>query len=317
MKTRTRTSKSATATSTATESAAMPTHRPKSATATSTRNEATMPTETSTSATTTVTNTEATMSTHPPIATVPQSLSPEATLPPLVSPKTGIGLVFLPPPPLDAKIPVPPSGAATPNGGNYRSFVPRATELAALPAAVDDLKRFTSFAQVFGVTGLQYTQVLQAFTVGNQWSTMRKETAAWDAFCATQEGIAWATIRALMDRMRPVFEIAAVGDQALASTFPSFAALFSAKKAIAQKAVATKRLNKAAVARGEAPIHGVVGKRRLKAANRAILAAAKAGGAASPSPSAPPPPAAPVPPAPAPVAAPQTAPAASNGVAHS
>lgn len=187
-------------------------------------------------------------------------------------------LIFLQPPPADAKIPVPPSGAAQPNASNYRSVIPKTTELAALPAAVENLQRFTNFAQVFALSGLPYAQVLQAFTVGNQWSTMRKATAAWDAFSMMEEGLAWGTIRSLMDRLGPLWEITAAADPSLAVTYPALATLFGAKKVIAQKAVSTKKLNKEAVARGEAPTHGVVGKRRQKAAQKALAAAAKAAG---------------------------------------
>ncbi len=187
-------------------------------------------------------------------------------------------LIFLQPPPADAKIPVAPSGAAQPNASNYRSVIPKTTELAALPAAVENLKRFTNFAQVFALSGLPYAQVLQAFDVGNQWSTMRKATAAWDAFSMMEEGLAWGTIRSLMDRLGPLWDIATAADPSLAATNPALATLFSAKKAIAQKAVSTKKLNKEAIARGEEPTHGVVGKRRQKKAQKALAAAAKAAG---------------------------------------
>jgi hypothetical protein len=233
------------------------------------------------------------------------SASPPASA---LSPTTGTALVFLTPPPANAKIPAPPAGAASPGGANYRSRLPTATELATLPGAVSDLKRFATFAQVFAVTGLPYAQVLQAFDVGSQWSTMRVATSAWQVYCMIQEGIAWGTIRAMMDSLRPVFEIACAADASLATTYPSLAALFGARKAISAKAVATKRANKAAVARGEAPVHGVVGKRRQKAANKAIVAAAK-GAAAAPV----------VAPAPTPVTVPPangTPSSGSSGAAH-
>jgi hypothetical protein len=157
------------------------------------------------------------------------------------------------------------------------------TELAALPGAVSDLQRFEAdFAQMLGATGLPYDQVLQGFTVANQWTTMRKASAAWDDYCQMQEGIAWTTLRAMMDRIKPVWEVAVASDPSLAATYPSLAVLFGAKKAIAQKAAATRRLNKAAIAKGEAPIHGVVGKKRQRRAAKAALAAAGAAGTSAP-----------------------------------
>ena len=220
----------------------------------------------------------------------------EEQAPTALSPTTGIALVFLQPPPADARDPNPSVGyRGAPTGGNYRSLVPKATELAALPGAVDDLRRFTAFASVFALTGLPYAQVLQAFDVGNQWSTMRKVTVAWEGYCLTQEGISSITIRKMLDSIRPVWDLAVARDSSLAVTYPSLASLLGAQKAIAQKGAATKRLNKAAVAKGEAPIHGAVGKKRKRASDKAVVAA-------STSPSTPPPAPATAAPAPAPAA---------------
>jgi hypothetical protein len=230
--------------------------------------------------------------------TATTSAPPEEPAAAALSPKTGIPLVFLQPPPADAKIPTPPSGNAAPSGANYRTLVPKATELAALTGAVGDLRRFTNFADILALTGLPYAEVLQAFDVGNQWSTMRKGTGAWEGYCLTQEGISWITIRKMLDSIRPVWDLAVARNPSLAVTYPSLASFLSAQKAIAQKGAATKRLNNAAVAKGEAPIHGAVGKKRKKAADKAVVAA-------STSPSTPP--AAPA------TAAPAQAPAATGG----
>ena len=213
----------------------------------------------------------------------------QAPVPPVSPTPTSAGsaLVFLSPPPANAQIPIPPPGSTTPNGTHYTAFLPKAIELAALPSALDDLKKCTNFPQLFGATALPYAQVVQAFDVGNQWTTMRGQTAAWDAFCRTQEGIAWKTIRVMMDRLRAAFDLAVKGDATVASTMPGLAELLGARKAIAQKASATKKANKAAVAKGEAPVHGAVGKKRLRSAEKAALAKAKAGGTAASAPAAP------------------------------
>jgi hypothetical protein len=243
--------------------------------------------------------------------------TPAATATTPTAASTVVTQAYLPPPPANAVIPVPPSGTSSPNGANYTAFLPRSTEEAALVNAVADLRKCTNFSTLFGATALPYAQVLQAFDVGNQWTTMRNQTAAWDAYCQTQEGMCWQTIRAMMDRLRPAFDLAVTGDATIASTMPGLATLLGARKAIAAKAVATKKANKAAIARGEAPTHGKVGKRRLKAAQKALLPAAKAAV------SAPPPtastqaaPATPSPAsAPTPIGAPQASVAAVNGTA--
>ncbi len=227
-------------------------------------------------------------------------------------------LIYIQPPPASANIPVPPAGAAQPGGANYRSVVPKTIELAALPAAVENMKRLEAvFMQIFGAAGLPYAQVFQAFDVGNQWSTMRQATALWDTFSRTEEGICWGTLRSIMDRLGPLWAIASAADPSLAVTFPALATLFGAKKAIAQKAVSTKRLNKEAVARGEQPTHGQVGKRRQKAEQKALAAAATAAGlkaGAAPTVAPPPAPPAQAPSAPVAVNAAPAAPAAATGV---
>ncbi|MGO9710558.1 MAG: hypothetical protein ACLQBL_16950 [Polyangiaceae bacterium] len=223
-------------------------------------------------------------------------------------------LPMLPAPPPSATIPSPPSGADAPGGQNYRGVVPRKIELAALPGAVSDLQRCTSFSQIFGATGLPYAQVLQAFEISNDWSTMRNATDAWDTYCQTQEGICWGVLRVIMDTLKPAFDVAIAGNPGLATTLPSFATLFNAKNVIAQKSASTRRLNKAAVAKGEAPTHGAVGKQRQRAAEKAALAATKASGGAAvaPAPAVSPMPS--VAPAEVPAAAPT---AGTNGAAHS
>jgi hypothetical protein len=244
------------------------------------------------------------------VAPAPAPTASPSGAAPSLSPTTGIGLVFIQPPPAGVTIPVPPSGAPTNGAGNYRSAMPRAMELAALAGAVADLRRFTNFDEVFGMTGLPYEQVLQAFDVGNQWSSMRTASFVWDRYSTTMEGMGWEAIRAIMARLQPVFALAAVADQSLVTTFPSFAALLGAKKAIAKKAAATRKANNAAIARGEAPIHGIIGKKRQKKQAKALVAAANAAAPVATQP-------APVAPAPVVTAPPPAAVATTNGASHS
>jgi hypothetical protein len=211
--------------------------------------------------------------------TATTSSAPVEPAPAAISPKTSIALVFLQPPPADAKIPPVPSGDAAANGGNYRTLIPKATELATLPGAVADLRRFTTFTDVLGFAGLPYSEVLQAFEVGNQWSTMRRASAAWAAYCLTAEGISWITIRKMLEAIRPVWNVAVARNPGLATTYPSLSSFLDAQKKIAQKGAATRRLNKAAVAEGKPPIHGNAGKRRKKAADKALVASTNAASA--------------------------------------
>jgi hypothetical protein len=186
------------------------------------------------------------------------------------------------PPPADANIPTPPSTAASPNGTDFKGVQPKASEQAALKAALADLTRFTSYAQLLGASAPPVAQVIVLLTLGVEWTGMRNATAAWFAYCRTQEGLVWALIRQFMERLKPAWDLAVTADASLTSQFPGLASLLGAKKAIAQKAVSTKRANKKAEAQGKAPLHGVVGKQRKRAAKNAAYAAATSATSAPP-----------------------------------
>jgi hypothetical protein len=191
-------------------------------------------------------------------------------------------LVLLDMPPADANIPSPPSGFVPGNSADYRPVLPRDAELRALPIAVNDMKKFTNYTQVLGDTAPPYEQVLQAITVANAWSSMRTESAAWDAFCASQEGISWTTLRAQMDRLQPSFDLAANGTSNVRTLFPGLSTLLGARKVIARKGASTRKMNKEAEAKGEPQVHGAVGKKRKRAAEKAAYAAAVGAGTAAP-----------------------------------
>jgi hypothetical protein len=222
-----------------------------------------------------VTSASTTPSTHPALA--PSSPAPVAQAGP-PSPTAPSPVLFLKPPPATANIPVVPSNYVPQSGASYRGTGPRKAELVALPLAVTDLKNFTNYMQVIGGTAPPYDAILQMFEVTNEWSSMRTASSAWDAFAVDQEGICWRSMRAAMERLRPAFYLAAMGDPSLTTKFAGLATLLGVKKMIARKAVSTKRANKKAVAEGKAPVHGQVGKKRKKAADKAIVLAAASWG---------------------------------------
>lgn len=239
-------------------------------------------------------------------STEPTQSNPAPTTAPVIYQKS---------PPADAHIPAPPTGFTPSNLSTFVGFVPRLLELGALPGAIEDLRSFADYPSVLGDTAPPLAEAIAAFELADEWSTMRKASQIWDEYAQMQEGIAWATLRPIMDRLRPAFMLAVGHNPSLRSKFANLTTLLNVKQSIAKKGVATKALNKQAVAEGKPPIHGKAGKRRKKVADRAIVAAAEA---ATPRPVTAP---ASTPPAPstapaAPAEAP-AAPAASNGASHS
>ena len=202
-----------------------------------------------------------------------KAAAPATAAPTLQTPASSTPLVYLDMPPADANIPAPPSSFVPGNSADYRPVLPRDAELRALPKAVNDMKNFTNYTQVLGETAPPYAQVLQALIVANAWSSMRTESAAWDAFCASQEGVSWTTLRAQMERLQPSFDLAASGTSNVGTLFPNLATLLGAKKVIARKGASTRKMNKEAEAKGEPQLHGNVGKKRKRAAEKAAYAA--------------------------------------------
>ena len=191
------------------------------------------------------------------------------------APKTnGTNVVFIALPPANAHFPVPPQNSVARPGEDYRGTQPKKAELATLAAAIDDLNRFASqYTQVLGATAPPLEHVLQLFQAGSQWSASRIATASWDVYARGQEGLAWGGIRAVMDTLRPAFDLAVKGNRSLATMLPGLTSLLTAQKVIARKGASTRRANKADEAEGKLPTHGKVGKARKTAAAKAALAA--------------------------------------------
>jgi hypothetical protein len=194
--------------------------------------------------------------------------------------------VFVASPPSDVHIPSFEYAPATP--GEFKNVLPRASELTALAQALKDLAAFKGYQQMLGTTAPTYAEVVQALTIGAQWTSTRQVASRWDGYCVVQEGIAWRAIRLIMAELVPLFTLAAKANPKLLTQYPGLASLLGAKKAIAAKAVSTKRANKQAKAEGKPPVHGAVGKRNQRKAEKAALAATQQGTGAAGAPAAPP-----------------------------
>ncbi len=175
-------------------------------------------------------------------------------------------IVFVEPPPAGATIPPVPHGFIAAANGTFRGVLPKTAQLSVVGAVVAELKRFTDYVEVFGKTSAPLPTVMQTFDAASQWSAMRKQAAAWDAYCRTQEGNAWQDVRKYADRMQAAFELAASGDATVGARYPALARFFAAGKVSAQKAVLTRKANLKLEAEGKLPFKGGVGKRRKRAA---------------------------------------------------
>ena len=205
-----------------------------------------------------------------PAAATPTSAAPVASTSTQAASTTA--LAALAPPPSNAVIPPVPSDYVPQSGATYRSVSPKKAELLVLAQAVKNLAQFASYTQVMGPYAPPYAETLALFTVVYQWSSMRTASSAWDAYSVDQEGLGWATLRPVMERLRPLFDIAVSADPTLLVKLPSLGTLLGARTAIAQKGAATRQRNKQSEAKGEPQTHGKVGKARKRVAEKAALA---------------------------------------------
>ncbi|HEY2514660.1 MAG TPA: hypothetical protein VGI39_27535 [Polyangiaceae bacterium] len=219
--------------------------------------------------------------------------------------------VVIKPPPADAKIPTPPEGATNSNGNDYRASLPKNLELAAMPDVLEELGRFIDYVEVFGKTAPPLAYVLQTATAASEWSEMRVTTAAWDAYCRTQEAAAWFDLRTIMAGLSPAMKLAVRIDATIAREYPALVRLFSAKQVIAQRGVTTRKLNAKAKADGLPPVRGRAAKRAKKGGATTTPVATPPAPVAQPSPA----PAAPPPAAP-PAAAAPIAPNGASSTVH-
>lgn len=174
--------------------------------------------------------------------------------------------LFIKPPPSDATVPTVPSGFNVTDPSIYRGVVPRFAQLVEMASALEDLKRFADYVEVFGKTAPPAASTIGTLDAAYQWSAMRAKVSAWDLYCRTREGMAWRSARALMDDLQPAFEIAARRDKSIATTYEGLTRFFTALKLVAKQSANTRRANTQLESEGKRPIKGKVGKRRLRAA---------------------------------------------------
>jgi hypothetical protein len=205
----------------------------------------------------------------------PTSLGPApAAGPTAASPPPGGSVILVAPPPASAVIPLPPDGDVATSGNEYRGVLPKATQFAVMGDAVKELARFSDYAAVFGRTAPSIDSIAQSFDAANQWSVIRVRTITYEAYCLQQEGLAWITVRELMNKLQPAFDLAVASDASIGVRFPALVKLFNAQRVIAKKGVATRTANRKLVAEGKPPVKGTSGKRKQRAAEKAAYLAA-------------------------------------------
>ena len=146
------------------------------------------------------------------------------------------------------KVPKAPAGFIPPSAADYRGFRPKRAELAVVPDAVLELRGFSNYASVFGMTAPAAQLVASALESASKWSTLLASSTSWMDFVKAGEGMAWKDTLTLTDRLKQPFALASANDPSMIARYPAIARLLGAAQQIAKKATATKKRKAAAKA---------------------------------------------------------------------
>jgi hypothetical protein len=195
---------------------------------------------------------------------------------PLAPTASGVGapvttLVSAPPP---LTLPTIPASFTPLDLRYYSGILPKASQLAVVEGAAQEVRDFADYLAVFGRTAPPQADVAQAFDVAGQWSAGLAKIERLRTYFACGEAQSWQQAHGYMARLQPAFDLAVKAEPTIGAQRPSLSSLFGAQKQIAKKALATKKANQEAIARGEQPTKGKVGKKRKAAAANALYEAA-------------------------------------------
>ena len=206
--------------------------------------------------------------------------------------------------PIGGADPLPVTGAPTPPAtSNPVAPDPRKGtrviqgEMDVAEKAADELRSSTTFSELLSAKLGTADEIANALSFAVAWYREAQAGTTWSNYARTESNLAWAYALAMIVRLRAGFQAVAATDPAIAKEMPNFTQLLNARKAVAEKAVSTKRK----IASGE-----IVVNKAAKPPRKGTTASAKAVGTAKATAPAPAPVEAPL--APTPV----TAPAASH-----
>ncbi len=152
---------------------------------------------------------------------------------------------------------------------DVRVQLPKKEELAILPDAQAEIRRFADYVGVFGKTAPSQAVVDQTLDAAYEWTMLRTQLAAWWKYAKAQELAAWIAARGVTGRLRPAFELAVSEDPAIGEQNQSLKSLLDVRSAIARRGAATRLANEKSTAGGgqayaEAPARSGSGRTRRR-----------------------------------------------------
>jgi len=193
-----------------------------------------------------------------PVATAPligqapttPTLTSTPTMPvPILStataPVTTSSPVVVPAPPSVASIPSAPATFVPIDLTEFRGSHAKKAQIAAVAGVLTELADPTTYAQQLGPYAIAAGSFTQVLSTAGGWSNVRIALEAYLLYAKTQEGIAWRAALTDIDQLKAVFDVAATRNPDLARQLPALARLLGVTGQVTQKAVATKKRNKA------------------------------------------------------------------------
>ena len=107
--------------------------------------------------------------------------------------------------------------------------------------AAKELLSSTTFPQLLSAKLGTADAIANALAFSVAWYREAQAGETWSTYAREQSNLSWGFTLAMLDRLRRGFQAVAAADPAIEKEMPNFAQLLNARKAVAAKAVETRR----------------------------------------------------------------------------
>jgi hypothetical protein len=136
-------------------------------------------------------------------------------------------------------------------GSLGRGLNPRYAQVEIAPNVASELlKNSSQYTQQFGDAVPAPGDIADALTLAHGWSAKVRNAEQWQVYARYQEQLAWRHAFSLTDQLEPAYSARRASTPALANQYPSLSQFFDYPKQSAAKAVATRKANRDAKAKG-------------------------------------------------------------------
>lgn len=138
------------------------------------------------------------------------------------------------------------------NPADLHGYRPLASEIAAVPGAVQELQGFSDYTTLFGSTAPDPGELIELLNVAMQWTVLLSQTLAWTAYVRSQYGTAWKDALVRLDLLKGPFQFATAANAQLLISYNALGRLLGAQKIVAKRAASSRARNEKSAATGTA-----------------------------------------------------------------